>query len=248
MDQPTDELEEIRRFWDEDAATYDRSPGHHPTVPGVRRAWARTVSSLLPPPPADVLDVGAGTGFLSLVAARAGHRVTALDLSPAMLEHLERAAAAEGLAVTTVVGPAGAPPSGPFDAVMERHLLWTLPDPGATLRAWRQVASRLVVIESVWGDTGPLERTRARLRHRLRRMRGTPADHHGEYPQALRRVLPLGGGTPPGAVLELVGTAGWDRAALVWLEELGRAERRALALPERVLGLSPRFAVVSGSG
>lgn len=247
MDQPAGELEQIRRFWDDDAVTYDRSPGHRPTDPRVLEAWSRTLAALLPPPPADVLDVGAGTGFLSLVAGRAGHRVTALDLSPAMLGQLERSASAEGLAVATVAGPADAPPPGPFAAVMERHLLWTLPDPGASLRAWRQVAERLVVIESLWGDTGPLERTRAQLRKRLRHMRGTPPDHHGEYPQELRHTLPLGTGTPPRAVLELVAAAGWNRPTLVWLEDLGRAERRAQRVPERLVGLPPRFAVVSGA-
>ena len=35
---------------------------------------------------------------------------------------------------------AASPPGGPFDAVVERHLLWTLPDPGAALVAWRQAA------------------------------------------------------------------------------------------------------------
>lgn len=246
MDHPSDELEQIRRFWDEDAATYDRSPGHRPTHQRVRRAWAEAMAGLLPAPPADVLDVGAGTGFLTLMAARAGHRVTAVDLSPAMLQQLTKAAEAEGLSVTTLVGDAGAPPDGRFDVVMERHLLWTLPDPGAALAAWRGVADRLVVLESLWGDTGSLERARAQLRRALRSVRGTPPDHHGEYPPSLRQVLPLGSGTPPSAVLELVAEAGWRAPKLVWLKELGRAERRAMAMPERLVGTAARFAVTAG--
>ena len=51
-------LAEIQRFWDADAETYDRSPGHRPRHPAVRQAWADLLAELLPPPPALVLDCG----------------------------------------------------------------------------------------------------------------------------------------------------------------------------------------------
>ncbi|MGH3925519.1 MAG: class I SAM-dependent methyltransferase, partial [Pseudonocardiaceae bacterium] len=132
-----DTLREIQRFWDADASTYDRSASHHPSTALARAAWARMLERLLPSPPARVLDVGAGTGFLTLLAARLGHRVTALDLSPQMLDKLRTKAAMEGLDVEAVEAPADQPPDGGFDAIIERHLIWTLPDPGSTLGRWR---------------------------------------------------------------------------------------------------------------
>jgi SAM-dependent methyltransferase len=51
-----------------------------------------------------VLDVGAGTGRVTLDLARHGHPVTALDLEPDLLAALERRA--EGLPVTTVAADA----------------------------------------------------------------------------------------------------------------------------------------------
>lgn len=90
--------------------------------------------------PARVLDAGAGTGFLSLLLAGQGYQVTAMDLSPGMLEVLRAKAAGLGLEVQAVQADAVSPPDGPFDAVVERHLLWTLPDPGAALAAWRKAA------------------------------------------------------------------------------------------------------------
>src|ERR1700729_3681472 len=97
--------EEIREYWDADAATYDNSPTHRPTTAGEMAAWVTALSRLLPPSPARGLDCGAGTGFLSLMAARLGYRVTALDISAGMLAKLRGRAAAEGLAIEVVEGP-----------------------------------------------------------------------------------------------------------------------------------------------
>src|SRR6476659_6093595 len=117
----------IRDFWDADAATYDRSASHGLTDPVEAAAWRTALRRHLPPPPARVLDVGAGTGALSLLAAELGYTVTALDISAGMLAHATRKAAERGLDIATLVGPAEDPPEGPFDAVIERHVTWTLP-------------------------------------------------------------------------------------------------------------------------
>ena len=55
-----------------------------------------------------ILDVGAGTGRVSLDLARHGHDVVALDYDPALLAALSERARAEGLHVETVVADAGA--------------------------------------------------------------------------------------------------------------------------------------------
>lgn len=54
-----------------------------------------------------VLDVGAGTGRISLDLARHGHEVVALDLEEGLLAVLRERAAGEGLRVATVVADAG---------------------------------------------------------------------------------------------------------------------------------------------
>lgn len=115
------------------------------------------------PAPTDVLDVGAGTGFLSLLAARLGHRVTAVDFSAEMLARLSAKAADQGLEVDVVEGSAEAVPAGRFDAVIERHVVWTLPDPVATLDTWRATApdGRLLLFESAWGRAGDTREARA---------------------------------------------------------------------------------------
>jgi SAM-dependent methyltransferase len=239
-------LEDIRAYWDQDAHTYDDAAHHRPRSPGVQAAWLASLASLLPDPPVRVLDCGAGTGFLSLMAARLGHRVTALDVSGAMLDRLRGAAESEGLSVEVVQGPAERP-DGTYDVVMERHLLWTLQHPSEALEAWRAVApqGRLVTIASLRGSSDPLEQLRAFVRGTLSSIRGDAPHHHAEYPPDLRDALPLAGGVAPDTLIELVRAAGWRSPRMWRLRDVEWAETLALGLPDRLLGVAPRYAVVA---
>ncbi|MDQ3913315.1 MAG: class I SAM-dependent methyltransferase, partial [Actinomycetota bacterium] len=186
----------VRHYWNKDAATYDLSPEHFPHTMAQQAAWNAVLTRLLPPPPARILDVGAGTGSLSILLARLGYQVTSLDLSPGMLEHLRSRAADEGLDVETVVGNAESPPQLPFDAVVERLLLWTLPDPEATVGAWRHVApgGRLVCFEGVWGAADKVEALRGRGRRYLHRLLRRPPEHHGSLDRSVLEQLPYSQG------------------------------------------------------
>lgn len=152
--------------WDAESVTFDDEPDHGLRDPAVREAWAARLRGWLPRGPADVLDLGCGTGTLSLLASEARHRVTGVDLSPRMVE-LARAKLA-GRDAAFLVGDATAPPVGEqrFDVVLVRHVLWTLPDPGRVLRHWRGLlrpGGRLVLIEGVWGTVSPVGMSADRL-------------------------------------------------------------------------------------
>ncbi|MFD8941337.1 class I SAM-dependent methyltransferase, partial [Streptomyces californicus] len=68
--------------WDAAAQTFDQEPDHGLLDPAVRDAWAGRLESWLPATRGDVLDLGCGTGSLSLLAAGQGHRVTAVGPPP----------------------------------------------------------------------------------------------------------------------------------------------------------------------
>lgn len=71
-------------------------------------------------PGARLLDVGCGAGQLSLIAARAGARVTGCDVATNWLAQARRSAAAEGLTIVFEEGDAEALPyeTATFDAVV----------------------------------------------------------------------------------------------------------------------------------
>lgn len=237
----------IREWWDRDSHTYDSSASHALTHPVEAAAWRAALERFLPAPPARVLDVGAGTGAMSLLAAELGHRVTSLDLSSGMLERARAKAGEQGLDIDFVVGPAEEPPPGPFDAVIERHMIWTSPDPVRALRAWREVAphGRLVLLEGTWGGSGPGKRVREAAVEVLRRIYRIPPDHHAPYDPRILAELPLARLTAPQPLIDAACDAGWRAVRLYRLRDVEWA-RRTIAPP--LLGWLesvPRYAIVA---
>ncbi|WP_445270194.1 class I SAM-dependent methyltransferase [Streptomyces sp. DSM 41634] len=155
----TDRTELITAYWDAAAATFDEEPDHGLRADDTRAAWARLLRSVMPDRPADVLDIGCGTGSVSLLLTEAGHRPTGVDLAPRMIEQARTKFATAGLAGRFLVGDAMAPPTGKqrFDVVLSRHLVWTLPDPEAALREWvtrLRPRGRMVLVEGRWREAG----------------------------------------------------------------------------------------------
>jgi SAM-dependent methyltransferase len=90
-----------------------------------------------------VLDLGCGAGDVAFAAAGLvgpDGSVVGVDRSPDALARARLRAGQRGLAqVQFVEGDVNDPaPGGPFDAIVERLVLWTVPDPAALLR--RQAA------------------------------------------------------------------------------------------------------------
>ncbi|MEV4242474.1 class I SAM-dependent methyltransferase [Streptosporangium canum] len=146
----------ISSFWDAAAASFDEEADHGLRDPRVRAAWAERLRSWMPHSPSDVLDLGCGTGSLSLLLAELGHRPVGVDLSPLMVEQARRKLTAAGFDVAMMAGDASDPPAEAgtsFDVILSRHLLWTLPDPEDALRRWAGLlrpGGRLVLVEGRW--------------------------------------------------------------------------------------------------
>ena len=145
--------DQIKTYWHERAAAFDDIASHRTEADIWERALTLAASHV--PQGSTVLDLGAGTGACALVMAKLGHRVTAIDIAPAMLEQLERRAAAERLEIKTLATDVEtleiAP--GSVDLVTMRNLLWTLPRPADLLQNVRKTlrpGGALLIADGFW--------------------------------------------------------------------------------------------------
>ena len=148
-------MEDTAGFWDAEAPSFDDAADHGLRDPAVRDAWRALLRSVLPAPPTDVVDLGCGTGSLSVVLAEAGYTVTGIDFSSEMIAAAARKAADAGVVVTFRRGDASAPEleAESVDAIVVRHVTWALPAPADAIRHWAALlrpGGRLVLIEGHW--------------------------------------------------------------------------------------------------
>ncbi len=149
-------LQSARQYWDHEASTFDDAPDHGLRDPLVLEAWTALLKTWLPSAYATVVDVGCGTGSLSMVLASLGHRVSGIDLSPAMIRFAKAKAITKGLGIKFSVMDAAFPGLAPrqFDALICRHLLWALPEPEKVLQRWTRLLrqkGRSILVEGYWG-------------------------------------------------------------------------------------------------
>ena len=108
-----------------------------------------------------ILDIGCGTGSLSVLLAAQGHSVTGIDWAPAMIAQAEAKAKAAGQPIIFKVMDGANPQFAPqrFDVILCRHLLWALPTPDQVLQRWinlLRLGGRLLLIEGYWHTGGGL--------------------------------------------------------------------------------------------
>jgi SAM-dependent methyltransferase len=205
----------ITNFWGAVAPDYEAHGGNVAEYGSAAyQRWLQVLGGALPEAPADVLDVAAGTGYVALAAAALGHRVTAIDLAPAMLDELRARARSRELAVDARIGDAVAPsfPPASFDAVTNRHVLWTLRDPAAAAASWRALlrpGGRLIAVDGFW-FSGPNQDD-------------APPLFAQHYTEDTRRELPFMHIDRPQPILEV-------------LIEVGFADAAAEARPDLAVG------------
>jgi ubiquinone/menaquinone biosynthesis C-methylase UbiE len=234
---PPDTLARLRHAWDAAAPHFDAEPGHRLSEP-VRAAWRRLLgpafARLGGDRPLQIVEVGAGTGEMSMLLAGMGHAVTAVDISPAMLARAGNKARERGLQVHFMEAPADAMhvQDGGADVVFARDVLWALPDPHAALREWYRIlraGGMVAVADGWWNPPDPMARTRRRIGSAVRQVL------EWNRPPTLARALagldgPLTGGVSAYSIRYYLDTAGFERLRVRDLAAIRAATRGSLPL------------------
>lgn len=218
-------------YWSERAAAYDAGQRRPERWAADERMWSQIWASVLPSPPARVLDLGTGTGHVALMLARLGHEVVGMDHAEGMLE-VARQHAAEldhrplahrdlgAAAPTFVVGDAHAPEvePGSVDAVTSRYLAWTLADPVGSMQRWRDAlrpGGVMALVDSTWFTDG---------------LTGSPEEFVSAYGPVLDE-LPLARASSIDPTVEAVRAAGFVDVEVRALTEVLAADEEHGAAP-----------------
>lgn len=202
----------ITDFWQIVAPHYDSPDNVAPYATRGYDDWVNAIHAVLPDPPARVLDVGTGTGFVARIAAELGHAVTAIDLSEAMLD----ASTASDLSIAFSVGDAVDPPfeARSFDVVINRSLLWTLREPARAFANWHMLLApggRAICIYGVNPEPGdptpPPDQQKADI-------------FSGHYTPQVQTLLPAMRLPDHQPVVRMATAAGFDDIEIVELESV----------------------------
>lgn len=244
--------EDIRAYWSARAASFDLSPGHGIRSDAERQAWQALIGGMLGGARGGrVLELASGTGEVTRLLLDLGCDVTGLDLSDAMLDRA-RAKLAGRPRLRLHLGDAEytREPDCAYDAVVCRHLVWTLVDPRAALADWHRVlrpGGRLVIVDGDWVRVSRLGRWRARLAWLMDRLAGRadiPIDWVAHA--AIMQGVHFRGGLTAGLLTPLLAEAGFTEIRTAGLDRVRRAQRRGGTLAERVrTGMYDSFALAA---
>ncbi|MBU4201771.1 MAG: class I SAM-dependent methyltransferase [Candidatus Altiarchaeales archaeon] len=234
--------EEIRTYWDSRHNEYDKSPGHNTRSDEEKEVWINALKrNLNLDKNSKILDVGTGTGFLSLLLAESGYKVAGIDLSEKMLSKAIEKSESNRLDIEFQVGDAENPPfeDESFDAIVSRHVLWTLPNPENAIREWHRILKprgKVIIIDGEWSSDS--------ISSKLRRFAGYSTmfiterrnpwkwqNHHNK----IKNKLPFNGGTPPTKVESLLYENGYSNVWIDNLSDLIEAEKKNAPFYYRIM-------------
>nr|WP_321496145.1 methyltransferase domain-containing protein [uncultured Methanolobus sp.] len=188
--------EVIQNYWDYRSETYNSSVVDQ--TEEERMLWTNLLSTAMENRNGlKVLDVGTGPGILALIAAELGNDVTAVDLSENMVKKARENALRRALDIEFMQGDAEnlKLPDAHFDVVMNKYLLWTLPEPGKALMEWRRVlkdGGMIIAIDGDWHSESLVIKTVRNISNAIKVVKETkyPRVFNKHY-DPLKKELPL---------------------------------------------------------
>lgn len=166
------------------------------------QAWTDLIRLQMPPGNVtDVLDIGTGPGFFTIILAKAGYRTTGIDSSVGMIEQAKSNAEKENITVDLRVMDSHKLefPDNHFDLILSRNVTWTQHSPVTAYMEWKRVlkpGGRLLIFDANWHLHNYDEKLMEEVKERERQFRekyGEPYDTYDgpEEERDLKIKLPL---------------------------------------------------------
>ena len=192
-------LEQIRQYWNSRAEGYTLSNREELEDEHRIFLWEQQIRRALNGRICrHVLDVGCGPGFFSVLLARLGYEVTAVDYTENMLAEARKNAAHYGVDIDFRRMDAQKLDfeDGIFDLVISRNVLWNLEQPEQAYREWLRVLKPNGTVMNFDGnfyyyvtDAEYGNRTRWEHKH-MQGINANSIDRIGEHLPMARRLRP----------------------------------------------------------
>ncbi|UXT43583.1 class I SAM-dependent methyltransferase [Agrobacterium leguminum] len=233
--------EEIRDYWSKRSETFDLAFGHRIASGPEAEAWQKPIRELIGPGPKRVLELACGTGEVTRLIHDLGHDVTALDFSEAMLA-VARAKHAGKPRLRFIMADAEntMEPDASYDAIVCRHLVWTLTQPEQTFSEWFRLlrpGGRLLFFDGDWATPKPTGRLASLLISLIDHVMGADRNYDGALGSrhaAIMKALPFGQGLQPQMLTPLLIAAGFDKIELHSHHPIAKAQRKNANLRNRL--------------
>jgi ubiquinone/menaquinone biosynthesis C-methylase UbiE len=233
--------EDIRDYWSRRSETFDLAFGHRIPDGPEFDAWAAAIRERLGPEPRHVLELACGTGEVTRLLLSLGHTVTALDFSEAMLAVARKKhEGAKGLRFLLADAENPMEPHESYDAIVCRHLVWTLTAPGQAFGEWYRLlkpGGTLLFFDGDWAAPTRLGWLASRAIALLDRFVGADPHYDGAMSDRHASImdrLPFGGGLTVEGVLPLLQAAGFRDMAIGSHAPIAAAQRRTADLRNKL--------------
>lgn len=146
--------EKIKNGWDISAEAYSEKIVKNDFIMPGRGVWTDLILSKAPREgKLKILDVGTGPGVFATILSLAGHDVTAIDISPKMLEQAQMNASEHGASPKFLVMNSQdiTFEDNSFDMIVSRYVVWAMEYPERAYASWLRVlkpGGRVVVFDA----------------------------------------------------------------------------------------------------